>query len=129
MLPKLYIFALVAQIMLIIKNLKKQIQSDSILADHIDEMYVDQIFIVDAYCCNELRLLEKFYNYSRHNFNSKKSNRKSWCYRESYKKASKHIDKNLLVIASECDLGLLNLNLAKAKLKIICEADSRFLSR
>ena len=91
-------------------------------------MPVDQISIEDAHCCNDLNLLENFKN-STVILGSiaiaKSQIEKIDDIENRIRQALEHIDKNRLVIAPDCGLGLLNSNLAVAKLKVMCEAASR----
>ena len=104
-------------------------ESYFILANHIDQLPVDQISIEDAHCCNDLNLLEHFKN-STVILGSiaiaKSQIEKIDDIENRIRQALEHIDKNRLVIAPDCGLGLLNSNLAVAKLKVMCEAASRF---
>ena len=98
------------------------------LAKHIDVISVDQISIEDAHCCNDLSLLECFKNATviLGSIAIAKSQIETVEDVESrIRKALEHIDKNRLVIAPDCGLGLLSSNLAEAKLKVMCEAASR----
>ena len=98
------------------------------LAKHIDIISVDQISIEDAHCCNDLSLLECFKNATviLGSIAIAKSQIETVEDVESrIRKALEHIDKNRLVIAPDCGLGLLSSNLAEAKLKVMCEAASR----
>ena len=104
-------------------------ESYFILANHIDQLPVNQISIEDAHCCNDLNLLEHFKN-STVILGSiaiaKSQIEKIDDIENRIRQALEHIDKNRLVIAPDCGLGLLNSNLAVAKLKVMCEAASRF---
>ena len=95
------------------------------LASDVDELNIDQVSIEDAHCQNNLELLEKFEKKSvifgtiaiassRIETEDEIINR--------INSALNHIDKNRLVIAPDCGLGLLTPDLAEAKLRVMCSA-------
>ena len=95
------------------------------LASEVDALNIDQVSIEDAHCQNNLDLLEKF---------EKKSVilgviaiASSQVETEDeiidrIKSALNHIDRNRLVIAPDCGLGLLTPVLAEKKLSVMCSA-------
>lgn len=98
------------------------------LSAAIDESAFDQISIEDAHCCNELSLLDRLPNktvifgavaVARSRVESAEE------IAERLKAALEHIDRDRLVIAPDCGLGLLTPDLATAKLKAMCEAAER----
>lgn len=98
------------------------------LADAIDEAGFDQVSIEDAHCCNDLSLLDRF-------------QRKTVIFgavavarsrvetadeiEARLRAALGHIDRDRLVVAPDCGLGLLSAELAEAKLTAMCEAAAR----
>ena len=95
------------------------------LSTSIDEAAFDQVSIEDKHCCNNLDLLENFKNKtvifgslaiasSRLETVEEVVNR--------LKDAINHIDRDRLVVAPDCGLGLLPAQLAEAKLRVMCEA-------
>ena len=99
--------------------------SYSRLSDSVDDAAFDQLSIEDAHCCNELSLLEKF-------------NQKTIIFGaiaiarsrvetidevvERLKEALKHIDRERLVVAPDCGLGLLSSKIASEKLQVMVKA-------
>ena len=95
------------------------------LASEVDKLDIDQVSIEDAHCQNNLDLLEKFQKKSvilgtiaiassRVETEDKIIDR--------IKSALNHIDRNRLVIAPDCGLGLLTPVLAEKKLRVMCSA-------
>lgn len=95
------------------------------LSNAIDAAAFDQISIEDAHCCNNLDLLD--------NLQSKTvifgavaiANSRVETVDEvvaRLRAALDHIDRDRLVVAPDCGLGLLPAELAEAKLKIMCKA-------
>ena len=95
------------------------------LSEAIDEAAFDQISIEDKHCCNDLDLLEKF-QYKTVIFGSVAiaSSRLETVDEVAtrLKAALNHIDRDRLVIAPDCGLGLLPVKLAEDKLRIMCQA-------
>jgi len=98
------------------------------LAAAIDAAAFDQISIEDAHCCNDLDLLDKLPTKtvifgavaiasSRVETSDEIEAR--------LRVALKHIDRDRLVVAPDCGLGLLSPALATAKLRVMCEAAAR----
>jgi len=95
------------------------------LSKAIDEAAFDQISIEDKHCCNDLGLLEKF----QHKTVIFGSIAIASSYLETVdevvdrlKDAIEHIDRNRLVVAPDCGLGLLSSKLAEEKLRVMCQA-------
>jgi methionine synthase II (cobalamin-independent) len=95
------------------------------LSAAIDEAAFDQVSIEDAHCCNDLNLLDKLPNKtvifgavaiasSRVESVDEVAAR--------LQSALQHIDRDRLVVAPDCGLGLLPADLAEAKLKVMCQA-------
>ena len=95
------------------------------LAREVDDLNIDEVSIEDAHCKNDLKLLEKFEKKSvifgavaiassRIETEDEIINR--------INSALNHIDRNRLVIAPDCGLGLLTPELAVAKLSVMCSA-------
>ena len=95
------------------------------LAREVDDLNIDEVSIEDAHCQNDLNLLEKFEKKSvifgavaiassRIETEDEIINR--------INSALNHIDRNRLVIAPDCGLGLLTPDLAVAKLSVMCSA-------
>jgi len=100
-------------------------QSYSDLSSMIDEAEFDQISIEDKHCCNNLDLLEKFTKKSVIFGSIAIASSKIETLDEvvdRLKLALKHIDRERLIVAPDCGLGLLPANLAEKKLKIMCQA-------
>ncbi|MGC6496377.1 MAG: cobalamin-independent methionine synthase II family protein [Candidatus Puniceispirillaceae bacterium] len=95
------------------------------LAEVMDELDFDAVSIEDAHCTNDLALLEKF-------------TRKSLVFGaiavarsrietveevvQRLRDALGHIDRDRLIVAPDCGLGLLGRDLAKTKLEVMCAA-------
>jgi 5-methyltetrahydropteroyltriglutamate--homocysteine methyltransferase len=98
------------------------------LSGAIDDAAFDQISIEDAHCCNNLDLLERF---SRKTviFGSVAiaSSRLETVdeVEARLRLALARIDRDRLVVAPDCGLGLLSAELAEKKLTVICEAAAR----
>ena len=99
------------------------------LAREVDDLNIDEVSIEDAHCQNNLNLLEKFEKKSvifgavaiassRIETEDEIINR--------INSALNHIDRNRLVIAPDCGLGLLTPELAVAKLSVMCSAVKKF---
>ena len=95
------------------------------LSKAIDEAAFDQISIEDKHCCNDLNLLEKF----QHKTVIFGSIAIASSHLETVdevvdrlKAAIEHIDRNRLVVAPDCGLGLLSSKLAEEKLRVMCQA-------
>ena len=95
------------------------------LSSAIDGAAFDQISIEDAHCCNNLDLLDKLPTKtvifgavaiasSRVETVDEVETR--------LRAALEHIDRDRLVVAPDCGLGLLTPELAEAKLKVMCQA-------
>ena len=95
------------------------------LSDAIDEAAFDQISIEDKHCCNDLGLLEKFKNktviFGAVAIASSRLESVEEV-RERIAAAINHIDRERLVIAPDCGLGLLSPKLAEDKLAVMCKA-------
>jgi 5-methyltetrahydropteroyltriglutamate--homocysteine methyltransferase len=98
------------------------------LSEMIDQAKFDQLSIEDAHCLNDLKLLECYPNKSiifgaiavaRSKIESIDSviNR--------IQEALEHIDRERLIIAPDCGLGLLSPEQAEAKLKVMVAAASK----
>ena len=108
-------------------NEYKKADSDSYhrLSKTIDDVAFDQISIEDAHCCNNLDLLDKF--------QSKTVIFGAVAIADSrvetidevvarLQSALEHIDRDRLVVAPDCGLGLLTAKLAEDKLRVMCRA-------
>jgi 5-methyltetrahydropteroyltriglutamate--homocysteine methyltransferase len=95
------------------------------LSKTIDDVAFDQISIEDAHCCNNLDLLDKF--------QSKTVIFGAVAIADSrvetvdevvarLQSALEHIDRDRLVVAPDCGLGLLTAKLAEDKLRVMCQA-------
>ncbi|MBC8409084.1 MAG: cobalamin-independent methionine synthase II family protein [Rhodobacteraceae bacterium] len=95
------------------------------LSKFIDEAAFDQVSIEDKHCCNDLGLLEKF-QYKTVVFGSLAiaSSRLETVEEvvERLRSAIEHIDRDRLVVAPDCGLGLLSAKLAEDKLRVMCQA-------
>ena len=95
------------------------------LANHVDEAGFDQLSIEDAHCCNDLSLLDKF---SRKTiiFGSVAIARSRIETVEEVagrlREALDHIDRERLVVAPDCGLGLLTPEIASKKLDVMVRA-------
>jgi len=95
------------------------------LATSIDEAAFDQISIEDAHCCNDLGLLDKFQSKTVLFGAISIANSRVETVEEVTARlaaALEHIDRDRLVVAPDCGLGLLSAELAEAKLRVMCEA-------
>jgi len=95
------------------------------LAAEMDDLPIHQVSIEDAHCCNDLGLLELFQNtavifgsvaVARSRVETLEE------VMERIRAALDHIDRDRLVIAPDCGLGMLTRDLAVAKLKVMCAA-------
>ena len=95
------------------------------LSEAIDEAAFDQISIEDKHCCNDLTLLEKFQNktviFGAVAIASSRLETVDEV-RERLQAAMNHIDRDRLVVAPDCGLGLLSPKLAEDKLRVMCQA-------
>ena len=95
------------------------------LSKVIDEATFDQVSIEDKHCCNNLELLEKF-QFKTVIFGAVAiaSSRLESVEEivERLKAALEYIDRDRLVVAPDCGLGLLSAELAERKLQIMCKA-------
>ena len=95
------------------------------LSKAIDEAAFDQISIEDKHCCNDLNLLEKFQHktviFGSIDIASSHLETVDEVV-DRLKAAIEHIDRNRLVVAPDCGLGLLSSKLAEEKLRVMCQA-------
>ena len=95
------------------------------LSEAIDEAAFDQISIEDKHCCNDLTLLERFQNktviFGAVAIASSRLETVDEV-RERLQAAMNHIDRDRLVVAPDCGLGLLTPKPAENKLRVICQA-------
>ncbi len=98
------------------------------LSAAIDAGPFDQVSIEDAHCCNDLGLLDKIQNktvifgavaIARSRVETVEE------VAARLQGALQHIDRDRLVVAPDCGLGLLTPELAEAKLKVMCAAAAR----
>jgi methionine synthase II (cobalamin-independent) len=98
------------------------------LASAIDEAAFDQISIEDAHCCNDLNLLDKL-STKTVIFGAvaiaTSQIETTDAVEARLRSALNHIDRDRLVVAPDCGLGLLSAELAEAKLTVMCEAAAR----
>lgn len=98
------------------------------LADAIEAAAFDQISIEDAHCCNNLVLLDKLKTktviFGAVAIASSRVETVDEV-EARLREALTHIDRDRLVVAPDCGLGLLTPELAEAKLKVMCEAAAR----
>ena len=91
----------------------------------MDMLTFDEISIEDAHCSNELALLEKFAK-KRVIFGSVAVARSRIETVEEVagrlRAALGHIDRDRLVVAPDCGLGMLTRELAVEKIRVMCEA-------
>ena len=95
------------------------------LASEMDGLAFDQVSIEDAHCCNDLGLLDLFAS-KQVIFGSVAVARSRIESVEEVmtrlRQALEHIDRDRLVVAPDCGLGMLTRDLAVAKLKVMCAA-------
>jgi 5-methyltetrahydropteroyltriglutamate--homocysteine methyltransferase len=95
------------------------------LASEVDKLNIDQVSIEDAHCKNNLDLLEKFQKksviFGAIAIASSQVETEDEII-DRIKSALNHIDRNRLVIAPDCGLGLLTPDLAEKKLSVMCSA-------
>jgi len=95
------------------------------LAAAIDGAAFDQVSIEDAHCCNNLNLLDKLPNktviFGAVAIASSRVESVDEVVAR-LQSALEHIDRDRLVVAPDCGLGLLPADLAEAKLRVMCEA-------
>lgn len=98
------------------------------LASTIEDAAFDQISIEDAHCCNDLNLLDKLHNktviFGAVAIASSQVETVDMV-ETRLRAALEHIDRDRLVVAPDCGLGLLSPELAEAKLMVMCEAAAR----
>jgi 5-methyltetrahydropteroyltriglutamate--homocysteine methyltransferase len=91
----------------------------------MDDLTFDQVSIEDAHCCNDLALLDLFAT-KQVIFGSVAVARSRIESVEEVmmrlRQALDHIDRDRLVVAPDCGLGMLTRDLAVAKLKVMCAA-------
>ena len=95
------------------------------LSQAIDEAAFDQISIEDKHCCNDLKLLEKFKNKSVIFGSVAIASSTLETVEEVVERlrsALNHIDRDRLLVAPDCGLGLLPAPLAEEKLTAMCKA-------
>ena len=100
-------------------------QSYNDLSVMINEADFDQISIEDKHCCNNLELLEKLPNKSVIFGSIAIASSRTETLDEvvnRLKLALNHIDRERLIVAPDCGLGLLPPNLAEEKLRVMCQA-------
>ena len=100
-------------------------QSYNDLSVMINEADFDQISIEDKHCCNNLELLEKLPNKSVIFGSIAIASSRTETLGEvvdRLKLALNHIDRERLIVAPDCGLGLLPPNLAEEKLRVMCQA-------
>ena len=95
------------------------------LSEAVDDAAFDQISIEDKHCGNDLLLLERFKNktviFGAVAIASSRLESVDEVL-ERLQAATNHIDRDRLVIAPDCGLGLLSPELAEAKLRVMCQA-------
>jgi len=95
------------------------------LSKAIDQAAFDQISIEDKHCCNNLELLEKFENKTVIFGSLAIASSALETVEEVAERltsALNHIDRDRLIVAPDCGLGLLPAQLAEDKLRVMCEA-------
>ena len=95
------------------------------LSKAIDQAAFDQISIEDKHCCNNLNLLEQFENKTVIFGSLAIASSALETVEEVVERLSaalNHIDRDRLVVAPDCGLGLLPAQLAEDKLRAMCEA-------
>ena len=99
-----------------------------LLAKEVDELKIDQVSIEDAHCQNNLELLEKFKKksviFGAIAIASSRLESEEEII-DRINSALLHIDRERLVIAPDCGLGLLTPDLAESKLRVMCSAVKR----
>ncbi|MEL0032716.1 MAG: hypothetical protein VW712_07115, partial [Paracoccaceae bacterium] len=100
-------------------------ESYHLLAKEVDELKIDQVSIEDAHCQNNLELLEKFEKksviFGAIAIASSRLESEEEII-DRINSALLHIDRERLVIAPDCGLGLLSPDLAESKLRVMCSA-------
>ncbi len=95
------------------------------LSHAIDEAAFDQISIEDAHCCNNLDLLDKLAGktviFGAVAIASSRVETVDEVVAR-LRAVLQHIDRDRLVVAPDCGLGLLPADLAEAKLRVMCQA-------
>ena len=95
------------------------------LSGELNSMGIDQISIEDAHFRNDLRLLEKFpdkkiifgaINVTKSRLETIDEIRERIC------EVLNFIERDRLIISPDCGMGLFSLDLAKKKLKVMCDA-------
>ncbi|MFT4959804.1 MAG: 5-methyltetrahydropteroyltriglutamate--homocysteine methyltransferase [Paracoccaceae bacterium] len=98
------------------------------LASAIEDAAFDQISIEDAHCCNDLNLLDKLHHktviFGAVAIASSEVETVDMV-ETRLRAALDHIDRDRLVVAPDCGLGLLSPKLAEAKLTVMCQAAAR----
>ncbi|NKW71391.1 cobalamin-independent methionine synthase II family protein [Rhodobacteraceae bacterium R_SAG10] len=95
------------------------------LASAIDAADFDQISIEDAHCGNDLGLLEMFQSKTVVFGTIAIASSRLEAVDEVVQRLAsvlEHIDRDRLVVAPDCGLGLLPADLAEAKLRVMCDA-------
>ena len=95
------------------------------LSKAIDQAAFDQISIEDKHCCNNLELLEKFESKTVIFGSLAIASSALETVEEVVERLSaalNHIDRDRLVVAPDCGLGLLSAQLAEEKLRVMCQA-------
>ena len=95
------------------------------LSKAIDQAAFDQISIEDKHCCNNLNLLEQFENKTVIFGSLAIASSALETVEEVVERLSaalNHIDRDRLVVAPDCGLGLLPAQLAEDKLRVMCQA-------
>ncbi len=95
------------------------------LSAAIDEAAFDQVSIEDAHCCNDLNLLGKLPNKTVIFGAVAIASSRIETVDEVVARlqaALQHVDRDRLVVAPDCGLGLLPPDLAEAKLRVMCDA-------
>ena len=95
------------------------------LASEMDQLAFDQISIEDAHCCNDLALLESFAAKTVIFGSVAVARSRVETVEEvagRLRAALDHIDRDRLVAAPDCGLGMLTRELAVAKLEVMCAA-------
>lgn len=95
------------------------------LSQAIDDARFDQISIEDAHCCNNLDLLDRFHAKTVIFGAVAIASSRVETVDEVVARlqaALEHIDRDRLVVAPDCGLGLLDAKLAEKKLRVMCDA-------